>query len=94
MSVLVTDTRQVKVPLWLSFTLPNTNVSVNVVEPCWTAMGPRDSGPVQLKDGVPAVIVAEQVRVSESSPAVRVGLDGVTVTEDTEKQQRQKLVCV
>ena len=57
-------------------------------------MGPRDSGPVQLKDGVPAAIVAEQVRVSESAPAVREGLDGVTVTEDTEKQQRQKLVCV
>ena len=57
-------------------------------------MGPRDSGPVQLKDGVPTVIVAEQVRVSESTQAVRVGLDGVTVTEDTEKQQRQKLVCV
>ena len=54
-------------------------------------MGPRDSGPVQLKDGVPAALVAEQVRVSESAPAVRVGLDGVTVTE---KQQRQKLVCV
>ena len=86
-----------KVPLWLSFTLPNTKVFVNIVDPCWTAvlaMGPRDSGPVQLKDGVPAVIVAEQVRVSESTPAVRVGLDGVTVTEDTEKQQRQKLVCV
>ena len=57
-------------------------------------MGPRDSGPVQLKDGVPTVIVAEHVRVSESTQAVRVGLDGVTVTEDTEKQQRQKLVCV
>ena len=86
-----------KVPLWLSFTLPNTKVSVNVVDPCWTAvpaMGPRDSGPVQLKDGVPAVVVAEQVRVSESTPAVREGLDGVTVTEGTEKQQRQKLVCV
>ena len=85
-----------KVPLWLSFTLPNTKVSVNI-DPCWTAvsaMGPRDSGPVQLKEGVPAVIVAEQVRVSESAPAVREGLDGVTVTEDTEKQQRQKLVCV
>ena len=99
MSVLATDTRQVKVPLWLSFTLPSTKVSVNVVDSCWTAvpaMGPRecDSGPVQLKEGVPAVIVAEQVRVSESTPAVREGLDGVTVTEDTEKQQRQKLVCV
>ena len=72
-------------------------MSVNVVDPCWTAvpaMGPRDSGPVQLKDGLPTVIVAEQVRVSESTPAVRVGLDGVTVTEDTEKQQRQKLICV
>ena len=72
-------------------------MSVNVVDPCWTAvpaMEPRDSGPVQLKDGVPAVIVAKQVRVSESTPAVRVGLDGVTVIEGTEKQQRQKLVCV
>ena len=72
-------------------------MSVNVVDPCWTAvpaMGPRDSGPVQLKYGKLAVIVAEQVSVSESTPAVRVGLDGVTVTEDTEKQQRQKLVCV
>ena len=70
-------------------------MSVNVVDLCWTAvpaMGPRDSGPVQLKDGVPAVIVAEQVRVSESKPAVRMGLDGVTVTEDTKKQQRQMLV--
>ena len=95
MCPLATDTRQVKVPLWLSFTLPNTKVSVNVVDSCWEAvpaMGPRDSEPVQLKDGVPAVVVAEQVRVSESAPAVRVGLDGVTVTED--KQQRQKLVCV
>ena len=97
MRVMVTDTRQVKVPLCLSFTLPNTKVSVNVVAPCWTAvpaMEPRDSGPVQLKDGEPAFIVAEQVRVSESAPAVREGLDGVTVTEDTEEQQRQKLVCV
>ena len=86
-----------KVPLWLSFTLPNTKVSVNVVDPCWTAvpaMGPCDSGPVQLKAGVSAAIVAEQVMASESTPAVRVGLDGVTVTEDTEKQQTQKLVCV
>ena len=86
-----------KVPLWLSFTLPNTKVSVNVVDPCWTAvpgMGPRDSGPVQLKDGVPVVIVTEQVRVSESAPAVREEPEGVIVTEDTEKQQRQKLVCV
>ena len=61
MSVLATDTRQVKVPLLLSFTLSNTKVSVNVVDPCWTAvpaMGPRDSVPVQLKDGEPAVIVA------------------------------------
>ena len=85
-----------KVPLWLSFTLPNTKVSANLVDPCWTAVpatGPRDSGPVQLKDGEPAVIVAEQMRVSELL-AVRVGLDGVKVTEDTEKQQRQKLVCV
>ena len=72
-------------------------MSVYVVDPCWTAvpaMGPRDSGPLQLKDGEPAVIVAEQARVIESTPAVREGLDGVTVTEDTEKQQRQKLVCV
>ena len=72
-------------------------MSVNVVDPCWTAvpaMGPRDSGPVQLKDGEPAFIVSEQVRVSESAPAVREGPDGVIVTEDTEKQQRQKLVCV
>ena len=64
-------------------------MSVNVVDPCWTAvpaMGPHDSGPVQLKDGEPAVIVAKQVRVSESAPAVREGLDGVTVTEGTEKQ--------
>ena len=86
-----------KVPLWLSFTIPNTKVSVNVIDPCWTAvpaMGPRDSEPVQLKDGEPAIIVAEQMRVSESAPAVRVGLDGVAVTEDTEKQQRQKLVCI
>ena len=86
-----------KVPLWLSFTLPKSKVSVNVVDPCWTAvpaMGARDSGPVQLKDGVPTVIEAEQTRVSESAPAIRVGLDGVTVTEDTGKQQRQKLVCV
>ena len=57
-------------------------------------MGPRDSGPVQLKDGEPAVIVAKQVRVSESAPAVRVGPDGVIVTEDTEKQQRKSLVCL
>ena len=81
-----------KVPLWLPLTLPNTKVSVNVVDSCWPAvptMGPRDSGPVQLNDGVPAVIVAEQVRVSESAPAVREGLDGVTVTEDTEKQQHK-----
>ena len=72
-------------------------MSVNVVGPCWTAvpaMGPRDSGPLQLKDGVPAVIVAKQVRVSGSAPAVREGLEGVTVIEDTEKQQRKKLVCV
>ena len=81
------------VPLWLSFTLPNSKVSVNVVEPgseAVPAMGPRDSEPVQLKDGVPAAIVAEQVKVSESTPAVREELDGVTVTEDTEKQQRHK----
>ena len=94
MSVLANDTRQVKFPLWLSFTIPNTKVSVNVEKPCWTAvpaMGPRDSGPVQLKVGAPAVILAEQVRVSESTPAVRVGLDGVTVTEDTEKKQTQKV---
>ena len=86
-----------KVPLWLSFTLPNTKVSVNVVDSCWTAVtaiGPRDSGPVQVKDGEPAVIVVEQERVSESTPAGREGLDEVTVTEDSEKQQRQKLVCV
>ena len=86
-----------KVPLWISFTLPNTKVSVNVVDPCWIAvpgMGPRDSGPVQLKEGVPVIVVAEQMRVSKSAPAVREGLDGVAVTEDTEKQQRQKLVCV
>ena len=94
---MANDTRQVKVPLWLSFTLPNIKVFVNVEDPCWTAvtaMGPRDSGPVQLKEGVPAVIVAEQVSVRESTPAVRVELDGVTVTEDTEKQQTQKLVCL
>ena len=79
------------------FTLHNTKVSVNVVDPCWTAvpaMGPHDSGPVKLKDGEPAFIVAEQVRVSESAPAVREGPDGLIVTEDTKKQQRQKLVCV
>ena len=81
----LTFTRQVKVPLWLSFTLSNTKVSVYVVDPCWTAvpaMGPHDSGTVQLKEGAPAVIVAEQERVSESIPAVREELDGVTLTED------------
>ena len=86
-----------KVPLWLSFTLPNTKVSVNAVDPCWSAIpaiGARDSGPIQPKDGVPAVIVAKQVRVSESAPAVWEGLERVIVTEVTEKQQRQKLVCV
>ena len=70
-------------------------MSVNVVESCWIALpaiGARDFGPVQLKDGATAVILAEQVRVSESTPAVLVGLDGVTVTEDTEKQQRLILV--
>ena len=57
-------------------------------------MGPRDSGPVQLKDGVPAVILAEQVKVSESAPTVQTGRNGVTETEDTENQQRKKLVCL